>query len=192
MTAARNAERITAWILLGTLAGFGTLVLMPLVTKPQAFLSHLGFAPGQIGVPLAWLLAAMVTIYYVWGVSRIPAVREHMFRLSPLKLLAVVTAVMAAVVEEVIFRKWVMDFLDKQGLGAVLQVLASGLAFGLAHAIWIIPTRSVDAVLHAIVATGIVGVALGITYLEADRSLAPCIVAHFFMTAGQLRSLWTM
>jgi hypothetical protein len=64
-----------------------------------------------------------------------------------------------------------------------LQVMASGAAFGLGHAMWGLLGRSFDAALHAMVSTGILGVALGVVYLAADRSLAPCIVAHFIMTA---------
>jgi CAAX protease family protein len=178
-----NAERTAAWILAGVLVIFGIPVLMALVTKPHEFISYLGFAPNRAGAALAWLLAAFVTIYYVWGAARIPAVREQMFRPTALKALAVMAAVMAGVFEEVVFRKWIMDYLDKHGLGMTLQVLASGLAFGLAHAMWGLVGRSFDAALHAMVTTGILGAVLGVVYLAADRSLAPCIVAHFIMTA---------
>ena len=183
MATVRNAERIAQWILLGAIAGFGTLVLMSLLTKPQAFIAYLGFATNHIGSPLAWLLSAFIVAEYVWGASKIPAVREHMFRRTALKLIAVVAAVMVAVVEEVIFRKWIMDYVDRRGMGSVFQVLASGVAFGSAHAVWGLLGRSVDAAVHAMVATGILGAALGVVYLVADRSLAPCIVAHFVISA---------
>ncbi|MGZ5065603.1 MAG: CPBP family intramembrane glutamic endopeptidase [Usitatibacter sp.] len=165
------------------IAIFGTLVVMTLVAKPHEFIVSLGFTPARIGGPLVWLLAILVTIYYVWGVAHIPAVRERMFRPTLLKLVAVIAAVMAGIVEEVIFRKWVMDYLDRAGMGMTLQVLASGVAFGLAHATWGLMARSFGAALHAIVSTGLLGIALGVIYLAADRSLAPCIIAHFFMTA---------
>ena len=183
MATERNAERVAAWIMVGFIVVFGTLILMSIVAKPDAFISYLGFATNQIGAPLAWLLSAFVTAEYVWGASKIPAVREHMFRPTALKLLAVVATVTAGVVEEIIFRKWIMDYLDKHAMGAVLQVLVSGVAFGSAHAVWGLLGRSFDAALHAMVATGILGAALGVVYLAADRSLAPCIVAHFVISA---------
>jgi membrane protease YdiL (CAAX protease family) len=180
----QHAERLTKWILISFIAIFGPLVAMPLATTPHAFVSHLGFTSAGMGGPLAWLLAVLISTYYVWAVAHyFPAVRERMFRPTLLKLIAVIAAVMAGIVEEVIFRKWVMDYLDRGGTGMLLQVLASGLAFGLAHAIWGLWARSFDAVLHSVVSTGILGIALGVVYLAADRSLAPCIVAHFFMTA---------
>jgi uncharacterized protein len=183
MTTVQHAERLTKWIMIGVIAIFGTLVVMPLVTKPDEFISSLGFTPSKIGGPLAWILAILISTSYVWGAATIPAVRERMFRPTLLKLVAVIAAVMAGIVEEVIFRKWIMDDLDKRGMGMLLQVLASGLAFGLAHASWGLLARSLDAALHTVVSTGVLGIALGVVYLAADRSLAPCIVAHFFITA---------
>jgi membrane protease YdiL (CAAX protease family) len=184
MATVQHAERLVKWILISFIAIFGTLVVMSLATKPHEFMSFLGFTPTRIGGPLAWLLAILITTYYVWSAAHyIPAVRERMFRPTLLKLIAVIAAVTAGIVEEVIFRKWIMDYLDRGGMGMLLQVLASGLAFGLGHAMWGLLARSFDAVLHSVVSTGILGIALGVVYLAADRSLAPCIVAHFFMTA---------
>lgn len=183
MVTVQEAERRAKWILISVIAIFGTLVVMALATKPKAFISSLGFTPTGIGGPLAWLLALLITTYYVWGAAHIAAVRERMFRPTLLKLVAVIAAVMAGIVEEIIFRKWIMDYLDRGGMGMSLQVLASGLAFGVAHATWGLLARSFDAALHSVVITGILGIALAVIYLEADRSLAPCIVAHFLMTA---------
>lgn len=183
MATVQHAERLAKWILVSVIAIFGTLIAMPLATEPHAFISSLGFTPTRIGGPLSWLLAILISTYYVWGAAHIPAVRERMFRPTLLKLVAVVAAVTAGIVEEIIFRKWIMDYLDRGGIGMLLQVLASGLAFGLAHATWGLLARSFDAALHSVVSTGILGIALGVVYLVADRSLAPCIVAHFVMTA---------
>lgn len=182
MTTLRNPERVVAWILGSVIVGFGFLVLEPLITKTHAFVAYLGFVPNQAGTPLAWLLAALVATYYVWGAAKLPLVREHMFHPTALKLLAVGAAPMVAVVEEVIFRKWCMDYVDRLGAGAILQVLASGIAFGVGHAVWGLLGRSFDAALHAMMATGILGAALAIVYLAADRSLAPCIAAHFVIS----------
>ena len=184
MATVQHAERLAKWILISVTAIFGPLIVMPLATTPHAFISSLGFTSTRIGGPLAWLLAILISTYYVWSAAHyIPAVRERMFRPTLLKLIAVISAVVAGIVEEVVFRKWIMDYLDRGGMGMLLQVLASGLAFGLVHATWGLLARSFDAALHSVVSTGILGIALGVVYLVADRSLAPCIVAHFFMTA---------
>jgi membrane protease YdiL (CAAX protease family) len=183
MASLNKVERVAAGILAGTAAAWGTLVVVSLVAKPRAFIANLGFGPNQTDAPLAWILAALVVTYYVWGAAQIPSVREHMFRPTPLKLLAVLAGVMAASAEEVIFRKWIMDYLDKHTWGMALQVIASGVAFGLAHAMWGLFGRNFSAALQAMVATGLLGAALGVVYLAADRNLAPCVIAHFVITA---------
>jgi membrane protease YdiL (CAAX protease family) len=100
-----------------------------------------------------------------------------------LKLLAVLAAVAAAVLEEVIFRRWIMDYLDRNSTGVALQVVVSGVAFGLAHGFWGFFGRSFAAALQAVIASGVLGAMLGVVYIMSDRSLAPCIVAHFIITA---------
>lgn len=100
---------------------------------------------------------------------------------STLKLLAVVAAAVAGVLEEVVFRKWVMDFLNSKGYGSVVQVLAAGVSFGLAHLVW--GAKSLAAGVIAVLSTSALGIGLGIVYLLGDRNLAPCIAAHFLVTA---------
>ena len=63
-----------------------------------------------------------------------------------------------------------------------MQVLVSGAAFGLVHAMWAFFGGSFSAGLQAMAATAVLGAALGAVYLASGRSLAPCIVAHFVIT----------
>jgi membrane protease YdiL (CAAX protease family) len=183
MSSDQKSERVVMWLLLGVVVCFGVWIVPSLVEKPQELISFLGFAPNRSGTPLGWLLALLVAGEYLWGAAKIPAVREHLWRVSTLKLLALVAAVMAGVMEEVIFRKWLMDFLERHDVAIVLQVLASGIAFGLAHSVWGLIRRSVDAALHAMLATSILGACLAVVYLLSERSLAPVIVAHFVISA---------
>ena len=76
-----------------------------------------------------------------------------------------------------------MDALMRQGSSAVVQVITSGLIFGLAHGIWGIMTRRVSVGVGTMIATGTLGTALGLVYIVGDRSLAPVIAAHFVVTA---------
>ena len=120
-----------------------------------------------------------MTAAFVVESLRLPSVRAHLTRPSWLKLLAVLLAVAAGILEEVVFRKVLMDALFSRGIGGVAQVALSGLAFGAAHGVWGLMGRSVRAALGATIATGVLGAALALVYLAAGRSLAPCIVAHF-------------
>ena len=159
------------------------LTLM-LVGAPPGFLRDLGFATGSRGTLLAWSLGLVLAVSYAaYAIRNIPLVREHWRAVSFLKLLGILLAVAAAVVEEAFFRRVIMDALMRDGWSAVVQVITSGLIFGLAHGIWGIMIRRVAVGVGTMIATGTLGTALGLVYIVGDRSLAPVIVAHFVVTA---------
>jgi len=176
-----SPEYKTTRLLLVVLALQGPFVVWSLVADPMGFFKFTGFVGSSHGTVQAWLLATVVTIGYVWSAASIPTVRQTMFRWNALKLLSIIVAIVAGIVEEAIFRKWVMDFLHKREYGAVVQVLASGTLFGIAHIMW--GARSIAAGINAVLSTGLLGIGLGIVYLVGDRSLAPCIVAHVIITS---------
>jgi membrane protease YdiL (CAAX protease family) len=176
-----SREQQALRILLFILFGQGIFVAITLFDKPAAFIAYLGFAPGAAGSWLAWMLAFVITALYVWSARSISDVREHMFRPSALKVVAVVTALVAGILEEVIFRRWVMDYLDRAGYGGVVQVIASCLSFGLVHLLW--GVRNLAAGVNAAISTGLLGIGLAIAYIVGGRSLAPCIVAHVVISA---------
>jgi membrane protease YdiL (CAAX protease family) len=93
-------------------------------------------------------------------------------------LLAIALAISAGILEEVMFRRWTMNWLMERGHGAVVQVLGAGVLFGAIHGIWGLMGGSFRAALGATIATGFLGIMLGIVFLLAGRSLAPCISAH--------------
>lgn len=151
---------------------------------PPRFLRDLGFASGPPGTLLAWSLGLVVAgLYATYAVRNIPLVHEHWRAVSLFKLLGIFVAVAAALVEEAFFRRLLMDWLMRAGWPAVVQVVASGLVFGLAHGIWGIMTGRVSVGIGTMIATGTLGTALGLVYVVGDRSLAPVIVAHFVVTA---------
>ena len=175
MTAERKSGIILA-IITALEAGW---VLMNLQVSGWRFIRYLGFAPGMTGNLAGWLAAAFTTAIFAAFALRLPSVRENLFRPSFLKLLAIALAIAAGILEEVMFRRWTMNWLMAQGHGAVVQVLGAGLLFGAIHGVWGLMGKSFRAAIGATVATGFLGMMLGIVFLLAGRSLAPCIVAHF-------------
>jgi membrane protease YdiL (CAAX protease family) len=127
--------------------------------------------------------ALVVTVFFVWRSSKLPSVRASMFVPDGLKLLAIGVGVAAGILEEWLFRGILMDWLGSHGLGALLQVAVSGLAFGLMHAVWAFFRGSWRAGFTATLATGVLGIGLAVVYLAGGRNLAPCIVAHFWVDA---------
>lgn len=155
-----------------------------LLGRPPGFLRDLGFFSGPRGTITAWIAGvAIAGLYAAFAVRRIPLVRQYWRAVSPAKLVGVLVAISAAVVEEAFFRRWLMDALLRAGWPAVLQVIASGVAFGIAHASWALVTGRVVAGLGAMIATATLGTGFALVYVLGDRSLAPVIVAHFLVTA---------
>ena len=155
-----------------------------LLGHPPRFLRDLGFLSGPRGTLLAWSLGLVIAVLYsAYAIRNIPLVREHWHAISFVKLLGVLVAVAAAVVEEAFFRRLLMDALLRAGWSTAIQVFASGFVFGVAHASWALVTGRVVIGVGAMIATGTLGTALALVYVLADRSLAPVIVAHFVVTA---------
>lgn len=170
------------------LAIAGSILWIPvaalLLGNTPHFLRDLGFLSGPRGTPLAWIMGIIVAIVYAgYTVRNNPFVREHWRALSLLKLLGIIAAVGAAIVEEAFFRRLLMDYLMHAGWSNVFQVIMTGVVFGLAHGIWGIATGRFYIGFGVTIATGLLGVALGIVYLLGERSLAPVIVSHFIITA---------
>jgi membrane protease YdiL (CAAX protease family) len=145
------------------------------------FVHYLGFAPNRAGAAMGWAAALLVVLIFVALACRLPSVRANLIRPSLLKLLALGVAVAAGILEEVMFRKWVMDWLHTSGYGAGLQILGSAISFGAVHAIWGLMGKSLRAASGAMLATSFLGGMLAVVYLLAERSLAPCIAAHFLI-----------
>lgn len=173
-----SSERKSAIILAILVALEGGWVLMNLQVSGWRFIRYLGFAPGLTGNLVGWVAAVFTTAIFVGLALRLPSVRENLFRPSFLKLLAIALAVSAGILEEVMFRRWTMNWLMAQGYGPVVQVLGAGVLFGAIHGIWGLMGRSFRAAIGATVATGFLGIMLGIVFLLAGRSLAPCVSAH--------------
>jgi hypothetical protein len=173
-------RRKTALILgLTSLFMFSPLV-MSLFWHPIPLFQDLGFERGSIAPPMAWILATITVIAYVlYTMKAIPLVLAKQREISLFKLLGILSAVVGGIVEEVFFRRWTMDMFMKGGFNPILQVIISGLAFGLVHASWtLLAKRNFKATLPAILSTSILGIFLAIIYLVGGRNLGPCIFAH--------------
>lgn len=176
-----TSTRKAAWILAAIALIECGWVVLNLRLSGARFIAYLGFASGRLGNAIGWVAACFTTVLFIASAARLASVREHLLRPSFLKLLALLLAIGSGILEEVMFRRWTMNWVQSHGFGAVIQVLVSGIVFGLLHAIWGLPGKSVTAALGATLATGLLGMMLGIVFLLAGRSLAPCITAHFLI-----------
>ena len=175
--------RKAAWILSAIIVIEGGWMVINAQVNGWRFVRYLGVAAGHEGTPAGWVAALAVAAIYVLLAMRLPSVRAELIRPSWLKVLAILIGITAGTLEEVMFRRWIMNYLQEQGHGVALQVLGSGAAFGLAHGIWgLLGSKAVIPV-GPVLATGLLGTMLGIVFVLAGRSLLPCIASHFLINA---------
>lgn len=153
-------------------------LMMSIFWRPIPLFQNLGFERESIAPAIAWILATITAIAYVlYTMKVIPMIFVKQKEISLFKLLGILSA-LAAIVEEVFFRRWTMDMLMSRGVPPMLQVIISGIFFGLAHTSWILARGDFKFTLPAILSTTVLGTLLAIIYLVGGRSLGPCIFAH--------------
>lgn len=181
-------ERIkTGWILFG----LSTAMLAPVVVYPSYFFHLSGLAGLEAVNASAWLVSAAIAIAYIfytfWAVPLVKAMQPE---ISWLKAMGIIAAVASGLMEEVVFRKLLMDWLDGLGVGAVTQVAASGLAFGVAHCSWVMLRGERSIAVPAMFSTTVLGFALAALYLLSGRNVFPCVAAH--ATINMVIEPWLM
>jgi CAAX protease family protein len=167
-----RTERIAGAILIGIVL----CEAIPLVFAIRGLDRVLLHPQPAVGVLGAMVVAAA----YIWYSARVPGIRRHLGNRSWLRVPAIVLAVTAGIVEEVYFRRVLMDALQSVGIGPFIQILVSGVTFGAFHAIWGV-RGGWRVVRGAVVATSLLGFALATLYIAAGRVLVPCIEAHILI-----------
>jgi hypothetical protein len=130
----------------------------------------------------AWAAALLIAGAYVLYAARaFPLIRERFLTINSMKVVAILFAIVTGTVEELYFRKFLMDWAAHHGLAGIGQVAMSAAVFGAAHGIWGIFARQWRMAIGAAAATGVLGALLAIVYLAAGRHVAPCIWAHMLI-----------
>lgn len=171
-----HPETRLATFLIGAIVGelAALLVLRALLRKRGLSLRALGLGKATNWRGLA--LGVAVALAYAGVTAALnPAVGSNLLRFGALKVLAVVAALVAGLVEETIFRGYIMATLGQMGSGHVTQVVVSAAVFALAHFYGFV---SPVALLTTFAFTLILGAALAVTYLVGKRSLTPVIIGH--------------
>lgn len=175
-------RRLTAAILLIASA----IMMFPLFSswlgQEITLVENLGFSPGELAPLHVWIIAICFAAAYVsytfWAV---PFVRKNQHELSLFKVIGVIAAFASGIMEEVVFRRWLMDTAFALGVPSVGQVILSALVFGACHLVWHLFSADRHFSPFAAASTVIAGAALAIIYLLGDRNLGPCILAHMLI-----------
>ncbi|MCU0914714.1 MAG: CPBP family intramembrane metalloprotease [Planctomycetes bacterium] len=115
------------------------------------------------------LLSLAAGLLYVGYTLQIPAVQEKITEISLFKLWGLLSGVAAAVMEEIVFRGYLMARWQQVKITPLFQVLLTGVAFSVLH---------LGFGLMGIVYTFVLGMALGGLYLLGRRSLLGPILCH--------------
>lgn len=172
---ARPESRLATFLvgaILGELAALAALVGLLRRRGWRLLALGLGKATNWRGLALG---LAVAVVYAGMTATLNPAVGPNLLRFTLVKGLAIIAAIVAGLVEETIFRGYLMTSLDQLGRGRVTQVLVSGVAFAVAHFYGFV---SPAAILATFGFTFILGAALALTYLVGNRSLTPVILSH--------------
>lgn len=175
-----GSRGIAGWILASIGVFLTGVIVFWLVPDPAGFLTdEMGFNAQTSRIPWAWALALVVAVLYsVYTVRSVPFVNDHKFEFSPLKLLGIWAAVASGIVEEIVFRKKLMDLAAVWELHPGWQVMISAAVFGIAHAAWIMMSGEVKIAVPVILSTTVLGGLLAVVYVMAGRNVLPAIVAH--------------
>ena len=139
---------------------------------------HLGLTMNTLSPWYAWIIMLFVTVSYViYTFKVIPFVYKMQNELSLFKLIGLL-AIVGGILEEVVFRRWLMDLLMGHGYGFVIQIIISGVAFGLTHIVWGFFGRDRQFLIGSFLSTTFLGFALAILYLISDRNIGTCIISH--------------
>lgn len=132
-----------------------------------------------------WILAALMTALYVSVVfSSVLRNQGGMGEISVFHISTSLAAGLSAgIVEEVFFRGFIMNQLKWSGFGPTVQVVLSGVCFGVAHVGWglLAGKPQVNMAIGAMVTTSVLGILYALVYLSSRRSLLPVIVGHGVM-----------
>lgn len=153
----------------------GTLVAeMLILVLLRAWLRRTSRCLGDLGLRrrgAAWatVIALVFGAGYAAFTFGIPAVAAHATELGLFKIAGAAIGVFAAVVEELVFRGFLLTEMRRRGIGIVSCVLVSGVTFALIHVGFSLPSVAV---------TFVMGAFLAILYLRSGHALVPCILSH--------------
>lgn len=160
-------------IVVGIVAGIqaaGILVF------PSVFVAPIFRRASEVGT-IGWILCALCVAAYIAYSIRGLDLAKYMTAFPAFRIAGPLMAIPTGILEEIFFRKGVMDVLAHNGMGLVVQIVVSALIFGAAHAFWGI-RGGIRAVVGATISTTLLGILLGVVYAASNRVVLPCIVAH--------------
>ncbi|MEH6944240.1 CPBP family intramembrane glutamic endopeptidase [Bacillus sp. JJ722] len=173
----------TGWILASISIMLTASIIFWYVGNPQSFIeTRVGLNSEVFSSGSVWFFTFFIVIAYIsYTVIALPFVSEHLFTFSWLKVIGIWAAIVTGIVEEVLFRHILMDFLLSINFSNTSQILISGIVFGLAHGAWVLLRGDLKIAIPVIISTTVLGSLLAALYIMTDRSTFAPIIAHILI-----------
>ena len=179
----QRQKYIAGLLLFGMSTFMAVFIIIGITNNPTGFINYMGINKTALGIPLAWCVAIFVSIcYIIYSARMIPVVRRNLFNFNCwFKLLGVYAAFSSGIVEELVFRKMLMNWLDINGLNVILQIIISAFAFGFLHFSWSLFGKNMKIGIGSALSTIVLGLSLAFIYVIAERNVLPAIIAHILI-----------
>ena len=173
----------TGWVLASISSVLTISILYWYIGNPQRFIeTRIGFNLDVLTDLSVWFFTMIIAFGYVgYTVFALPFVKAHLFTFTWLKVIGIWAAIVTGIVEEVLFRHVLMDYLLSIDFSSFAQIIISGVLFGLAHGAWGFLRGEVKVILPVVLATTILGCFLAWLYLYTGRSTFAPIIAHIII-----------
>ncbi|AGK96825.1 CPBP family intramembrane glutamic endopeptidase [Clostridium pasteurianum] len=109
--------------------------------------------------------------YILWTFSN-PLIIQNAMEISLFKIFGVLVGIVGAIVEEIVFRGFVLTELSETKVSIAAQIFISGLAFALIH---------IGFNITGVIITFIMGMVLSVIYIVGRRSLTPSLISHMLI-----------
>lgn len=167
---------------LGTMISLGCILIAEVIVLAGVSLYYRrkGIQIRQLGWKLpensmvVGVLALSAGALYIWYSSHLPEIGENLSEISMFKLWGLVAGAGGAVMEEIIFRGYIMTHLEQVKITPKIQVLLTAITFSLIH---------LGFGLTGMLCTFLLGAALGGLYLLGRRSLFGPALCHVAINA---------
>lgn len=173
-----------AFMLLAVISVFMTVFIVIWSCRDIAgFADYVGINETMLDIPEAWVVALCTAVGYVaYTACMVPLVRSNIFVFRGLlKWIGIYAALSGGLVEELVFRRMLMDWLYWGECGIVIQIFVSGVAFGLVHLSWSLFGGSWRVGMASFLSTTVLGLLLAVLYIIADRNVLPTVMAHIII-----------
>jgi membrane protease YdiL (CAAX protease family) len=174
-------QRVTVELTAAMVAEVLVLLLVIVCLRKRGLtLRSLGLSASSTRV--GWVAAALVAALFLAFNLGLPLRNETRF--SEISIFHIYNALaagfVAGLVEELLFRGYVMTELQRSGWGRTGQVLISAISYGAVHASWGIISGAFTFQLigGAVIGTAIFGLCCSAVYLASRRNLLPVMLCH--------------